>query len=73
MRKIWQKINTTIHKNKNKNPITFIKTEKGLITEHFITRNKFIKFFTTIASKLYSKAKKNCTFLVFLVNQNQFS
>ena len=52
IRKIWQKINTIIHKIKNKNPTTCIKTDRGLIINIYTTGNKVNKFFRSIARKL---------------------
>ena len=59
IRKIWQQINKIIHKNKNKDYVTCIKTEKGIISNPFPIGNKFNEFYTSVASKLVSKIKKN--------------
>ena len=56
-RTILQQINKIVHKNKNKDSVTCIKTEKGIVSDPFITGNKFNGFFTSVASKLVSKIK----------------
>ena len=57
MQKMWQQINKTVHKNKNKNCVTCIKTEKGIISDPFAIGNKINEFYTSVASKLVSKIK----------------
>ena len=59
IQKIWQQINKIIHKSKNKDYVTCIKTEKGIISNPFAIGNKFNEFYTSVASKLVSKIKKN--------------
>ena len=59
IQKIWQQINKIIHKSKNKDYVTCLKTEKGIISDPFATGNKFNEFYTFVASKLVSKIKKN--------------
>ena len=60
IRKIWQQIRVKIiiHKSKNKDYVTCIKTEKGIISDPFATENKFNAFYISVASKLVSKIKK---------------
>ena len=55
--KMWQQINKIVHKNKNKDYVTCIKTEKGFISDLFAIGNKFIEFYTSVASKLVFKIK----------------
>ena len=50
-------MNKIVHKNKNKNYVTCIKTEKGIISDPFAIGNKFNEFYTSVASKLISKIK----------------
>lgn len=45
-------MNTIIHKIKNKDPTTCIKTDRGLIINIYTTGNKVNKFFRSIARKL---------------------
>ena len=54
---MWQQINKIVHKNKNKDHVTCIKTEKGIISDSFAMGNKFNEFYTSVASKLVSKIK----------------
>ena len=66
IRKIWQQINKIIHKSKNKDYVTCIKTEKGIISDPFAIGNKFNEFYTSVASKLVSKIKKKSSHHKFM-------
>ena len=59
------------YKNKIKDPITCIKTDKGLITDPYITGNKFNTFFLNIASTLVFRFKTNSAFQEFLDKSQQ--
>ena len=63
---MWQQINKTVHKNKKKDHVTCIKTEKGIISDPFAIGNKFNEFYTSVASKLVSKIRTKSTYHKFL-------
>ena len=65
-RKMWQQINKIVHKNKNKDSVTCIKIEKGIVSDPFVIGNKFNEFFTSVASKLVSKIKTKSSHEKFL-------
>ena len=66
MRKMWQQINKIVHKNKNKDSVTCIKSEKCIISDPFAIGNKFNEFYTSVASKLVSKIKPKSSHHKFL-------
>ena len=47
---MWQQINKTVHKNKKKDHVTCIKTEKGIISDPFAIGNKFNEFYISLIS-----------------------
>ena len=63
---MWQQINKIVHKNKNKDSVTCIKSEKGIISDLFAIGNKFNEFYTSVASKLVSKIKTKSSHHKFL-------
>ena len=63
---MWQQVNKIVHKNKNKDHVTSIKTEKGIIIDPFAIGNKFNQFYTSVASKLVSKLKTKSSHHKFL-------
>ena len=63
---MWRQINKMVHKNKNKDYVTCIKSKKGIISDPFATRNKFNGFYTPVASKLVSKIKTKSSHYKFL-------
>ena len=63
---MWQQINKIVHKNKKKDHVTCIKTEKGIISDPFAIGNKFNEFYTSVASKLVSKIRTKSTYHKFL-------
>ena len=66
IQKMWQQINKILHKNKNKDHVTCIKTEKEIISDPFATGNKFNEFYTCVTSKLVSKIKTKSSYHKFL-------
>ena len=64
-------MNKIVHKNKNKNYVTCIKTEKGIISDPFAIGNKFNEFYTSVASKLVSKIRTKSTYHKFLDPKQQ--
>ena len=63
---MWQQINKIVHKNKNKDRVNCIKTEKGIVSDPFVIGNKFNEFYTSLASKLVSKIKAKSSHEKFL-------
>ena len=63
---MWQQINKIVHKNKNKDHVTRIKTENGIISDPFAIGNKFNIFYTSVATKLVSKIKTKSSHHKFL-------
>ena len=61
-----QQINKIVHKNKNKDHVTCIKTEKGIISDPFAIGNEFNEFYTSVSSKLVSIIKTKYFFHKFL-------
>ena len=51
IRIMWQQINKIVHKNKNKDHVTCIKTESGIISDPFAIGNKFNIFYTSVVTK----------------------
>ena len=68
---MWQQINKIVHKNKNKDHVTCIKTLKGIISDPFATGNKFNEFYSSVASKLVSKIKQNLLITNLWTQNNQ--
>ena len=63
---MWQQIKKIVHKNKKKDHVTCIKTEKGIISDPFAIGNKFNEFYASVASKLVSKIKTKSSYHKFL-------
>ena len=63
---MWQHINKIVHKNKNKDSVTCIKSEKGIISDLFAIGNNFNEFYTSVASKFVSKLKTKSSHHKFL-------
>ena len=61
-----QQINKIVHKNKNKDSVTCIKSEKGIISDPFAIGNKFNEFYSSVASKLVSKIRTKSSHHKFL-------
>ena len=62
IQKMWQQINMIVHKNKNKDHVTYIKTEKGIISDPFAIRKKFNQFYTSVASNFVSEIKTKSSY-----------
>ena len=71
IRKMWQQINKIVHKNKNKDHVTCIKAEKGIISDPFAIGNKFNEFYSSVASKLVSTIKQNLLITNLWTQNNQ--
>ena len=66
IKKTWKEINKIIHKNKIRDSILCVKTEKGIENDPYKIANQFNNFYTTVASKLVSKIQTNKSFVEFL-------
>ena len=71
MKKTWKEINKIIHKNKTRDTILCVTTEKGVESNPYKIANKFNNFYTTIATKLVTKTKTNKSFDEFLDPKQQ--
>ena len=59
MKKTWKEINKIIHKNKTRDTILCVTTEKGVESNPYKIANKFNDFYTTIFTRLVTKIKIN--------------
>ena len=66
MKKPWKQVNIIIHKGKNKDIITCIKTAKGFENDTHCIANCFNDYFTSVAKSLVSKIKTKHNFRQFL-------
>ena len=66
MKKTWKQVNGIIHKVKNKDVITCIKTAKGFESDPRHIGNCFNDYFTCVAKNLVSKIKTKHNFRLFL-------
>ena len=71
MKKTWKEINKIIHKNKIRDTILCVTTEKGVDSNPYKIANKFNDFYTTIATTLVTKIKTNKLFDKFLDPKQQ--
>ena len=71
MKKTWKEINKIIHKNKTRDTILCVTTEKGVESNPYKIANKFNDFYTTISTKLVTKIKTNKSFDKFLDPKQQ--
>ena len=54
---MWQQINKIVHKNKNKDRVNCIKTEKGIVSDPFVIGNKFNEFYTSKQASFQNESK----------------
>ena len=73
MKKTWKEINKILHKNKARDTILCVTSEKGIESNPYKIANKFNDFYTTIATKLVTKIKTNKSFGEFLDPKQQNS
>lgn len=73
MKKTWKEINKILHKNKARDTILCVTSEKGIESNPYKIANEFNDFYTTIATKLVTKIKTNKSFGEFLDPKQQNS
>ena len=73
MKKTWEQVNSIIHKGKNKDIISCIKTAKGFESDPHRIANCSNDYFTSVTKNLVSKIKTKHNFRQFLDQSHENS